>query len=152
MIWPFFILLGHKRRPMVAFPCSKSFWIGKKYKLCSRIIFGFFSKFFKIFRKTDLNFSNFSKKYFSKNGQRLLRAGAVCLFVCYNASRRDACICELYWHSITKVSIIIPSTRSALPGLFRTFEDFEFRAAFTDRKNTPTGPSLPWIFFCHFHA
>jgi hypothetical protein len=23
-------------------------------------------------------------------------------------------------------------------GLFRTFEDFEFRAAFTDRKNTPT--------------
>jgi hypothetical protein len=38
-----------------------------------------------------------------------------CLFVCYNASRRDACICELYWHSIYKVSIIIPSTRSALP-------------------------------------
>jgi hypothetical protein len=24
------------------------------------------------------------------------------------------------------------------PGLFRTFEDFEFRARFTDRKNTPT--------------
>jgi hypothetical protein len=23
-------------------------------------------------------------------------------------------------------------------GLLRTFEDFEFRAAFTDRKNTPT--------------
>jgi hypothetical protein len=39
----------------------------------------------------------------------------VCLFVCYNASRRDACICELYWHSITKVTIIIPSTRTALP-------------------------------------
>jgi hypothetical protein len=34
----------------------------------------------------------------------------VCLLQC-----RDACICELYWHSITKVSTIIPSTRSALP-------------------------------------
>jgi hypothetical protein len=27
--------------------------------------------FFEIFQKTDLNFSNFLKKYFSKNGQRL---------------------------------------------------------------------------------
>jgi hypothetical protein len=26
--------------------------------------------------------------------------------------------------------------------LFRTFEDFEFRAAFTDRKNTPTFASV----------
>jgi hypothetical protein len=31
----------------------------RKYKLCSIIFF-------------DLNFSNFSKKYFSKNGQRLV--------------------------------------------------------------------------------
>jgi hypothetical protein len=39
----------------------------------NRFFFRFFSIFFEIFRnflKTDLNFSIFSKNYFSKNGQR----------------------------------------------------------------------------------
>jgi hypothetical protein len=38
----------------------------------------------------------------------------VCLFVTMRPAG-TRCICELYWHSITKVSIIIPSTRSTLP-------------------------------------
>jgi hypothetical protein len=33
-----------------------------------------------------------------------------------------------------------------LQGQFRTFEDFEFRAAFTDRKNIPTFAAVMVIF------
>jgi hypothetical protein len=35
-------------------------------------------------------------------------------------------------------------------GLFRTFDDFEFCAAFTDRKNTPTFAAVMVIFFAIF--
>jgi hypothetical protein len=34
------------------------------------------------------------------------------------------------------------------PGLFGTFEDFEFRAAFTDRKNSPTFAAVNLTFSC----
>jgi hypothetical protein len=39
------------------------------------------------------------------------------IVVCFVTMRPAGtwCICELYWHSITKVSIIIPSTRFTLP-------------------------------------
>jgi hypothetical protein len=46
----------------------------KQFLESTNCVVEFFSIFFEIFRnfrKTDLNFSNFSKKYFSKNGQRL---------------------------------------------------------------------------------
>jgi hypothetical protein len=33
-------------------------------------------------------------------------------------------------------------SQTTVQGLFRTFEDFEFCAAFTDRKNTPTFPAV----------
>jgi hypothetical protein len=45
---------------------------------------------------------------------QILAVGIVCLFVTMRPAG-TRCICELYWHSITKVSIIIPSTRSTLP-------------------------------------
>jgi hypothetical protein len=32
----------------------------------------------------------------------------------------------------------VVNARTTVQGLFRTFEDFEFRAAFTNRKNTQT--------------
>jgi hypothetical protein len=38
---------------------------------------------------------------------------------------------------IIYLSILVGEKDSG-PDLFRTFEDFEFRAAFSDRKNTPT--------------
>jgi hypothetical protein len=40
------------------------------------------------------------------------------------------------YRSCCKVEFLGKGLRSQ--GLFRTFEDFEFRARFTDRKNTPT--------------
>jgi hypothetical protein len=54
--------------------------------------------------------------------------------------------CHQIWlqsNSITyilqmQVKIVVKYSRFRTQGLFRTFEDFEFRAAFTDRKNTPT--------------
>jgi hypothetical protein len=58
------------------------------------------------------------------------------LFVCLFVTMRPAgtrCICELYWHSITKVSIIIPSTRSTYimdrqngPPIWTTNMDFHY--------------------------
>jgi hypothetical protein len=42
-------------------------WL-EKYKLCSN----FFFDFFRNFRKIEYRFSNFSKNYFSKNGQPLV--------------------------------------------------------------------------------
>jgi hypothetical protein len=67
MIWPFLILLGNKRRPKLL----SMAWL----LFHAQNVLEFFSDsriFFEIFRKTDLNFSNFSKEYFSKNGQRLV--------------------------------------------------------------------------------
>jgi hypothetical protein len=59
VIWPFFLYFWDiKEDQWLLFHAQKVLELVRKYKLCSKIIFRFFS--------------NFSKKYFSKNGQRLV--------------------------------------------------------------------------------
>jgi hypothetical protein len=57
----------------------------------------------------------------------------------------------LAWYDLkilANISSILLGNRTQ--GLFRTFEDFEFRAALADRKNTPSFAAAMVIFFAIF--